>query len=307
MKNLKRKFEQAFIISDSDLDGGSAVVLATLLFPDIKFSIPKSRDLINDTLIEAINSGKYKTILMTDCSPTGEDTINAINKFVEEGNDFVLLDHHKTALDLNKYSWSKVKVETNNHKHCGTELLYLYFKELGVNISKYSEFVELVRSYDTWDWDSKGDLLPEKLNRLYYFLGFESFTLNMAYKIFNNEPLFNKEDEIVLRTIESLDNHYIEEHKTMFDTIDYEGLKVAVIFTDRCVSKLGNVICRENPDIDFCCLVDLNRQKCSMRSVEGKADVSVIAKKYNGGGHAQASGFTLNNEAKEELLKNIFN
>lgn len=306
MKKRDEKFNKAFIISDSDLDGAGAVVLANLLFPDIKFAIP-NRDLINETLIQAINSKKYNTILMTDCSPTGEDTINAINEFVNAGNDFVLLDHHKTALELNKYSWSKVKVETDNHKHCGTELLYLYFKELGIDVSKYSEFVELVRSYDTWDWFSNGDIMPEKLNRLYYFLGLEKFILNMAYKIFNNRPLFSKEDDIVLSTIDSLDNQYIEERKTMFEVIDYEGLKVAVIFTDRCVSKLGNIICRENPDIDFCCLVDLNRQKCSMRSLEGKTDVSVIAKKYNGGGHAQASGFSLNDKAKQYLLKYIFN
>lgn len=306
MKNREEKFDKAFIISDSDLDGAGAVTLAKILYPNIRVSTP-NRDLINETLIQAINSGKYETILMTDCSPTGQDTINAINEFVNAGNDFVLLDHHKTALELNKYSWSKVKVETNNHKHCGTELLYLYFKELGVDVSKYSEFVELVRSYDTWDWFSNEDIMPEKLNRLYYFLGLEKFILNMAYKIYNDRPLFTKEDDIVLSTIDSLDNQYIEERKTMFDTIDYEGLKVAVIFTDRCVSKLGNIICRENPDIDFCCLVDLNRQKCSMRSVEGKTDVSVIAKKYNGGGHSQASGFNLNDKAKQDLLKNIFN
>lgn len=305
-KNLEQKFNKAFLISDTDLDGGGAVTIAKILYPDMDFATPQ-RDDINDTLKEAILSSKYNTILMTDCSPTGEDTIELINKFVAEGNDFVLLDHHKTALELNKYAWSRVKVETNGHKHSGTELLYLFLKEIGVDVSKFSEFVELVRCYDTWDWFDKGIQEAEKLNKLYYFLGLERFIMNIAWKIYNNETLFDKEDDIILKTIDSLDNQYIKEHKTMFETIEYDGMKVGVLFTDKCVSQLGNIICRENPELDFCCLVDLNKNKCSMRSLVGKADVSVIAKKFGGGGHAQASGFSLNSKAKEELLKVLFN
>lgn len=306
MNNLMEKFNKAFLISDTgDLDGSSAVVVAKMLFPEIMYSTPE-RENINTVLKEAIESGKYSTILMTDCSPTGTDTIEMINKFVEEGNTFVLLDHHKTALEYNIYSWSRVKVETNGFKHCGTELLYRYFEELGVDVSKCSEFVSLVREYDTWDWFDKGLKEAEYLNKLYWYLGLERFMLNMIYKMCVRKPLFNKEDELIINTIDNLDKQYIEERKTMFEIIDYEGLKVAVLFTDKCVSQLGNIICRENPEIDFCCLVDLNRNKCSMRSLVGKTDVSIIAKRYGGGGHAQASGFTMNSEAKKELLKSIF-
>lgn len=306
MKNLEKKFNEAFLLSDTDLDGGSAVAVGMILFPDMTYVTPQ-RDDINTTLKEAILSGKYNTIIMTDCSPTGDETIELINKFVSEGNDFVLLDHHKTALGLNKYSWSKVKVETNGHKHCGAELFYEYLKEVGVDVSQLTEFVELVRCYDTWDWFEKGVQEAEKLNKLYWFLGLEKFIMNIAWKIFSKEPLFDKEDEIILKTIDILDNQYITERKVMFETIEYDGMKVGVLFTDRCVSQLGNIICRENPELDFCCLVDLNRGKCSMRSVVGKADVSLIAKKFGGGGHAQASGFTLNTKAKEGLLKALFN
>lgn len=91
MNNLMEKFNKAFLISDTgDLDGSSAVVVAKMLFPEIMYSTPE-RENINTVLKEAIESGKYSTILMTDCSPTGTDTIEMINKFVEEGNTFVLL------------------------------------------------------------------------------------------------------------------------------------------------------------------------------------------------------------------------
>lgn len=306
MKNLNKKFNNAFLISDGDLDGSGAIVVAKKLFPNITYVSIKNRADIDSVLTDAILSKKYSTILMADCSPSSLETIELINTFVEKGNEFVLLDHHKTALHLNEYSWSKVKVETNGFKHSGTELIYNYFKELGVDVSDLSEFVEFVRCYDTWDWFDKGIAVAEKLNRLYWFLGVEEFTTNIINKINSNSPIFNNEDSIILNAIEKLDNQYIEERKTMFETINYNGLNVAVIFSDRCVSQLGNIICRENDNIDFCCIVDLNRNKCSMRSIEGKTDVSLIAKRYGGGGHAQASGFTMNPESKKELLKNIF-
>lgn len=306
MKNLNEKFNNAFLISDGDLDGTGAIVVAKKLFPNITFASMKNRNEIENTIKEAILSKKYSTILMTDCSPSTEESIDLINKFVEDGNDFVLLDHHKSALELNKYSWSRVKVETEGFKHSGTELLHNYFEELGINVSILSEFVELVRCYDTWDWFDRGIHTAEKLNKLYWFLGVDDFIDDITKKINSNDSIFNTQDATILNVIEKLDNEYISERKTMFETIDYKGLKVAILFTDRCVSQLGNIICRENNDIDFCCLVDLNRNKCSMRSLEGKTDVSLIAKKYGGGGHAQASGFTLNSKAKEELLKNIF-
>ena len=311
--NLSNKFNNAIQISDTDLDGIGAVIVSKVLFPNIEQILPQDRELIDSTLEDIILSGKYNTVLMTDCSPSSESTIKLINKFVEEGNDFVLLDHHKTALDLNKYSWSKVKVETNGVKHCGTELIYNYYKELGIKPeefgvpdNKLAEFVELVRSYDTWDWAINNLKEAEDLNKLYYFLESPNFVVDMISKIKNNLSLLNKNDYNSLNVIELLDNRYIEDKKNMFQEINYDGMKVAVLFTDRCVSKLGNIICRENPNIDFCCIVDLNRNKCSLRSTKDDINVATIAKKYNGGGHEKASGFSLNSKAKTTLLKNLF-
>lgn len=306
MKNLDKKFNNAFLLSDGDLDGAGAIVVAKQLYPNIDYSYLKNRDDLNKILKEAILSDKYSTIIMTDCSPESDELIALINDFVNKGNDFILLDHHKSALELNKYPWSRVKVETNGFKHSGTELIYSYFKELGADVSNLSEFVELVRCYDTWDWFDKEVYTAEKLNKLYWFLGLEEFMEDIANKINTKSPLFNMNDAIILKVIEKLDNEYINERKKMFKVINYEGQKVAVLFTDRCISQLGNIICRENDGIDFCCLIDLNRNKCSMRSLEGKTDVSLIAKKRNGGGHAQASGFTIDSKLREELLKNLF-
>ena len=59
-------------------------------------------------------------------------------------------------------------------------------------------------------------------------------------------------------------------------------------------------------DIDICAIINLDRESVSLRCKKGKADCSEIAKRYNGGGHKEASGFTLNKEIKETILKLIF-
>ena len=275
---IKNKYnDKALLISDTDLDGSGAVVIAKALFPTIDCITPNREDL-DCSIKDSIMSGKYKLIIMTDCSPKSEEVIELINKYSLEGNEFILLDHHKTALGLNKYNWSFVKVETDGKKHSGTELFYNHLKNEGIDVSMFEEFTELIRSYDTWDWFKNNFKTPEKLNRLFYFLGLEKFTESMHYKIENNLPLFNGEDELSLRAIDIVNKQYIEKNKNKFEVIYYEGKKVAVIFTDNCISELGNTICYENADIDFCCLIDLNSKKCALRSREGRVDVSVIAK-----------------------------
>lgn len=300
------KNKKMLIISDSDLDGVGAIVVAKTIFPEIEYITPE-RNMLNKAVREAIESGKYDSIFMTDCSPSDEDVEVLINSFEEKGNSFVLLDHHKTAIYLNKYNWSKVKVETDGFKHSGTELIYSYLKDLGYNVENLAEFSEMVRCYDTWDWQRLNMMEPEKLNTLYWsYSDKDVFIEDMINKIINNLPLINEKDEIIIDTIRKSDEKYIEERKEMFSVAYYNDYKVAVLYTDRCVSQLGNIICKENEDIDFCCLIDLNRSKVSMRCVKDDVDVSEIAKRFSGGGHAKAAGFVLTNDIRNEVLKLIF-
>lgn len=294
--------KQILIISDSDLDGVGAVVVAKKVFPSIKYIFPE-RDMLNSSVEEAISSGEYGCIFMTDCAVSNEHTEHMIEEYVAEGNKFILLDHHKSALNLNKYKWSHVKVETNGFKHCGTELIYSFLKDLGLNLDELDEFVELVRSYDTWDWANTNNPIPERLNTLYWNYGDKDiFIQTMIDRVSSNAVLINDKDNAIIDTIKRIDEKYIEARKTMFVSKFYGEYKVAVLFTDRCVSQLGNIICKENKDIDFCCLVDLNRCKVSMRCVKDTVDVEEIARKFNGGGHSKAAGFVLTQDIKNKIM-----
>ena len=298
--------KKMLIISDNDLDGTGAIVVAKTAFPYIEYITPE-RNLLNKAVEDAILSDKYDYIFMTDCSISDENTEHIVEEYVSKGNKFILLDHHKSALHLNKYEWAQVKVETDGLKHCGTELIYKYLLDLGFKMDGLEEFVEMVRSYDTWDWARTNNPVPERLNILYWnYSDKEKFISDMVIRGIYKLGLMSDRDNAVVDTVKRMDDKYIEERKTMFTSKTYGKYNVAVLFTDRCVSQLGNIICKENEDIDFCCLVDLNRNKVSMRCVKDTVDVSQIAQMFNGGGHSKAAGFVFADDIKDKVMNLIF-
>jgi oligoribonuclease NrnB/cAMP/cGMP phosphodiesterase (DHH superfamily) len=87
---------------------------------------------------------------------------------------FTLIDHHETAIYLNKYWWCNVQIEDGIEKVSGTSLFYNYLKEndLIVYEKDVSKFVEKVKRYDTWSWKTKyDDIEAKQLNDLLYIYG----------------------------------------------------------------------------------------------------------------------------------------
>lgn len=313
---FKNRFDKTLLLMHDDLDGIGVKIVGKSIFEEYKDVnvdyISSSLDTIDGKLQQAIKSGKYRVIIMADASPNDE-SVELINKYIEDGHEFVLLDHHKTALHLNKYPWATIKVETNGKKHCGTELLNEYFLNIphkrDFNKSNFiPKFVEVVRKYDTWEWFYEGYNEANDLNTLYYFLGQERFEQEMLDAIrWNYDSVIPDKFKNTINTIKKIDRDYIEDKKHQIKRVKYNDTNIAVVFADKCSSVLGNEICQENDDIDFCCIVDLNTNKCSLRSKVSKTDVSIIAKNYNGGGHTNAAGFTFKSIKDNDLLQTIFN
>ncbi len=76
----------------------------------------------------------------------------------------------KSALHLNEHDWASVTVEQEDGKQtAATSLFYQYAVE-----NKYlepssivAEFVELVRQYDTWEWEVNKNTTAKRLNDLF--------------------------------------------------------------------------------------------------------------------------------------------
>jgi len=87
------------LFTHTDLDGVSCGIIGKLAFPEINIEYC-DYDNVNDKIKQYIESEEYKdydTIFITDIS-VNEEVAKLIDNVFTQEHEFVLLDHHKTAL-----------------------------------------------------------------------------------------------------------------------------------------------------------------------------------------------------------------
>ena len=170
------------LFTHNDLDGVGCAILAKLTFQkevEVHYNSVGSLNIQVEKFIEAGNT-EHK-LMITDLS-VNERNEALITTFIENGGNAILIDHHKSALPLNEHSWGNVTVEYEDGRlTSATSLLFDYLKEEGqINTNKAIEdFVELVRQYDTWEWDANGNTEAKRLNDLFYMLSIDEFVERM--------------------------------------------------------------------------------------------------------------------------------
>lgn len=144
------------LLSHTDLDGVGCGVLAKLAFGDrIKIRYNSIASLNREVEWFLENEERNTHLFITDLS-VNEENEKRLEEFYQTGGKVQLLDHHKTALHFNEYEWGHVVVEDNEgNLASGTSLFYEYLieNELIQTSNAVDEFVELVRQYDTWEWE----------------------------------------------------------------------------------------------------------------------------------------------------------
>lgn len=299
------------LFTHTDLDGVGCAVLAKIAFDtnvDIEYcNYDEINNKINDFIYTELESEDMCHI--TDISITDE-----IAKDIDENsNQFYLLDHHPTALDLNKYNWCTVKIEDEltHIKTSGTELYYKWLVDAGYikESDTLMRFVELVRNYDTWRWSTLGEegVICKQINDLLYLYGRDCF-IDFCVSEINTcvFPKLYKADEFVLKIKQQeIDNYIDKKDKTIFTTT-LCGYTCGFVFAERFFSELGNKLCLRHPELDFVAMVDMDGT-VSYRSVKDNIDVGKdIAKIYGGGGHPKTAGSQFSNDVRLKTLENIF-
>ena len=297
------------LFTHTDLDGVGCEILGKLAFGE-NINIERCNyENINDNVKKSLkDANKYDKIFITDISVNKEvaDELNNIS------NKVVLLDHHKTALWLNEYSYATVQTEDETvGKLCGTYLFYEYLKK---NHEEFNDthalklFVDYVRMYDTWEWKDKyNNIFPKRLNDLMYMDGFHEFIDKMIYRLGNNYPIFDDKDILKLDIEQkNIDSYVVQKNKTLIvnDNL-FPGYTVGITFADKYISELGNELCELHPDLDFIVLINIDLLTVSYRTVKD-IDLSDIAKKYGGGGHPKASGSRFDISIINNTLIGIF-
>ncbi len=153
------------LFTHNDLDGVGCGIVAKIAFGDqvdVRYNSVMGLDHQVDRFLDYLNEKKDKdwTVLITDLS-VNEKNEETLDEWFHDGGKVQLIDHHKTALHFNDYDWGYVKVEYDDGRlACATSLLYGYLVHKGhlEPSAALEEFVELVRQYDTWEWDANDNI-----------------------------------------------------------------------------------------------------------------------------------------------------
>lgn len=321
------------LFTHTDLDGIGCAVLAYLEFGeenvDVEYCDYKD---VDEKVRDLYVSGKdklYDKIYITDIS-VGDKVAAEIDEMVNASDDekWYLFDHHATALHLNKYIWTMVRV-TDEHtglKTSGTEMFYKYLNIFecfddgyGNNLvhDNIRSFVEKVRDYDTWRWKEEPNLgydgtVCKKLNDLFHMYGREKFiewaTDNILYKL-NLFPHFNETDIALLENKQKdIDIYIAMKDKQLMTVKDNFGYTCGVVFAERYFSELGNKLSELHPELDYIAMIDIGYGGVSYRTVKDDIDLGgEIAHSFGGGGHRKAAGSNFDGDwVRNEIATMVF-
>lgn len=315
------------LFTHNDLDGVSCGVLAKLAFGDNADISYCNYDKINGEVSQFLNEGQYQLfdrVFITDIS-VDEFVANKINELYEEGKlNIKLIDHHSTAEWLNKYEWATVnplqEIKRNDagnvyvsefEKSSGTSMFYKYLldkKMLKSNDSIYT-FVELVRQYDTWEWETKyKNENAKQLNDLLYILGRERFIKDYLEVLVDDTFYgFSKSEKLLLELEKEKIDRYIKSKAKQLEVCKIAGYDAGVVFAEQYQSQLGNELSKLNPNLDFIAMINMGNKTVSYRTQKDDIHLGEIAKLFGGGGHAKAAGSQFDEYVHEAVIGEIFN
>ena len=281
----------------ADPDGVTPIILSKLVFEEFDYILSENKD-VNDNVKN--NLDKYDFIYVVDLNISEElaDFIEANYK-----EKIMILDHHLSCNNMNKYSFIEVNAEG---KESGTSLYYKYllnnYNNNLLNRESTKMLVEHVRTMDIYDFSKTSKEEAEKLEMIFKIYGKDRFIDKFYNVIINDLELYSKEDLNLVELEKERIKRYIEEKDFM--EISLDNKRVGVVFAERYISELGNYLINKYDYLDYIVLINMDK-KISYRG-NGKVDLSVIAKKFGGGGHINAAGNCLPSGLKEKVIKEIF-
>ncbi|MGF9821224.1 DHH family phosphoesterase [Brevibacillus agri] len=291
--------------TDQDLDGESCAILSRIAYGDREvFTRGVSPYTVNQEVqtFLAEEFSPEMSVVITDVG-VNEEVASLIQKKVEQGHSFVLIDHHPTSLPLSaKYDWANVIVEAVGQKTAATSLYYDYLRSKGLlaPTDVLTDYVELVRAFDTWDWEATGNVQANQLNLLFYLAERGTFADQVIGRLRSEDvEQFAFEDwEALLiyteeRRIAEFEQKKAKQMKRLSIEIDLDEPRtynVGVVFLEQYQSTTGNFLCKSDETLDFVAMLDPGKGRISFRTIRDDVDLSVIAAHYGGGGHPKAAG-----------------
>ncbi|MGE8205643.1 DHH family phosphoesterase [Heyndrickxia sp. NPDC080065] len=298
------------LLSHNDLDGVGCGILTKLAFGEqvkVRYNSVSGLDREVEWFLE--NDAKDTLLFITDLS-VNEENEKRLNDFYQAHGNVQLLDHHKTALHFNAYDWGHVLVEDSEGKLASaTSLLYEYLvtNHLMEPSNAVAEFVELVRQYDTWEWEKNDNYQAQRLNALFFLVSIDEFEEKMINRLMTSEHFhFDEIETKILDMEEHKIERYIRRKRRELVQTEVDGFFAGVVYAESYHSELGNELGKDYPHLDYIAILNIGGKRIGFRTIHDHIDVSEIAGHFGGGGHAKASGCSLTDEAYKKFVEDTF-
>ncbi|WP_054957871.1 DHH family phosphoesterase [Paenibacillus dakarensis] len=303
-----------YLYSHNDLDGVGCGILAKCAFGekvDVRYNSVSGINIQVDKYLNKIaaQARPEDKLYITDLTVNSELELR-LEEYVKSGGSVQLIDHHKTADHFNHYSWAQVNVfHKNGSLSSATSLFYDYLikHDMLARTDTMDQFVELVRLYDTWEWEAENKLQAKRLNDLFYMISLDEFEAKMVERLQNPQGFFFDEfEEKILDMEEDKIERYIRRKKREIIQTFIGEECVGIVYAESYHSELASELGSSNPHLDYIAILNMGNRKMSLRTIHDHIDVSAIAMRFNGGGHAKAAGCTLSHEVFKLFVEQPF-
>jgi oligoribonuclease NrnB/cAMP/cGMP phosphodiesterase (DHH superfamily) len=273
---------ETLLLTHTDLDGVGCGVLFTGARPG-----QGTVELVDNGKIDArVREALEHTpaILVTDHGVDAE-TADQVDAYIAAGGHFTLLDHHRSSQHLAARQWATID-ETRS----ATGLLFDHLGEP----TAYAEFARLVEDHDLW---RHSDPRSARLAALVGLLGHERF---LARFTANPRVEFGEGEILLLDNEDSRREDYLAKKLEQATVFERGGVRWAVCYAEQYQSDVAERLMTEL-GVAATAIVNPARRTVSLRGRD--FDVSAVAQRHGGGGHARAAAFTFRGGELEKDLE----
>ena len=236
-------------------------------------------------------------LLMCDFSLPAEEMIALEEKY---GDKFIWIDHHISAINESEeknYSYIRGVRKSGDVAAC-----YLTWDFLFPNY-KIPYSIKLISDHDIWNHNDP--------NSIFYSFGLRNFDIYPTANVeFWNKVLDDTNTDRIIDMGKIIHEYEERQSKNIcrgagVGLIEFEGLKAVIVNRSNINSLFFNSVVESEYDIMmvFSFKPIKSSWVFSLYTEREDIDVSLIAKKYGGGGHAGAAGFvTTDFEVVKEIL-----
>lgn len=198
----------------------------------------------------------------------------------EKNKRIVLIDHHKSNADkVGLADESSYEME-----HSGAVLAWKYFHPK----EKIPKLLSYIEDTDLGKWS-----MPHT-REVFSYIGAHPYEFNAWNRLVKTFESARSRKQAIAegKLVLARETKIIDELTADAELVEFEGFRCFAANSPMLVTGIGTELVRRNPPISIVWAKRGGHYRVSLRSV-GEVDVAKIAQKYGGGGHKNASGFTV--------------